>query len=96
MSARIDGERLVIAGNVDALTVPALFEPSMAGVRAGISSVDFAEVVNADSSAIALALAMLREAEASGRKLNFQNIPPTMLKLARLYDVGDLLGASAA
>ena len=96
MSTRIDGERLFIAGKVDALTVPALFEPSMAGVRQGVSSVDFAEVDVADSSAIALALAMLREADGAGRKLSFLNVPPTMLKLAKLYDVDELLGTPTA
>lgn len=91
MNARVEGDRLIIEGDLDAKTVPALFEPGLKGVREGAQSVDFSKVANADSSAIAMALALLREAEAAGRALRFLNIPPTMLKLARLYAVDDVL-----
>lgn len=96
MAMRVEGERLLIEGNLDAFTVPGLFESSLAGVRNGVTSVDFAQVGTADSSAIALALAIWREAETAGRKIHFLNVPPTMLKLARLYAVDELLGTAPA
>lgn len=94
MGARVEGKNLLIEGRLDALSVPALFESSLAAVRGGAESVDFSRVEAADSSAVAMSLALLREAEAAGRKLSFLNAPPTMLKLARLYAVDDLFAAA--
>ena len=91
MNVRVDGDRLFIEGDLDAKTVPGLFEAGMQGVRDGVKSVDFSKVASADSSAIAMTLALLREVEAAGGRLQLLNIPPTMLKLARLYAIEDVL-----
>ena len=91
MNIRVEGDRLFIEGDFDAKTVPALFEAGMKGIRDGVKSVDFSKVASADSSAIAMTLALLREVETAGRSLQFLHIPPTMLKLARLYAVDDVL-----
>ena len=74
-----------------AATVPALLDAGAAQLRDGAEVVDFAAVTEVDSAALALALAWLREARASGRTIRFANLPRAMEKLARLYAVDELL-----
>lgn len=93
MGLRVDGDRLLLDGALDQATVPTLFDSSLEAVRSGVTAVDFSGVTGADSSAVAMALALLRTAEAAGRNLQFAAIPAPMLKLAQLYAVADLLGA---
>jgi phospholipid transport system transporter-binding protein len=91
-----DGEaRLLLEGAVTADTVARIL--AEAGPRArGAEIVDFAAVTEADSAAVALALAWVREARAAGRTLQFANLPPAMTKLARLYAVADLVAVAPA
>lgn len=91
MSTRLEADRLVLEGDINADTVPQLLTASDQYLRQGLSVVDFGAVGNVDSSAIALALEWLRDARAAGRTLAFVNLPPAMHKLARLYDVSDFL-----
>jgi ABC-type transporter Mla MlaB component len=93
MSMRVEGDRLLLEGILDQGTVPQFFESSLDAVRGGASGVDFSGVTRADSSAVAMALALLREAETAGRTLQFSAVPSPMMKLAQLYAVADLLGA---
>jgi phospholipid transport system transporter-binding protein len=89
--ARIEGNRLRLAGPVTFATVPTLLEEGNLHIRAGVSIIDFAATTEADSASVALAIAWLRTARASQRKLEFVNLPPAMLNLARLYGVTDLV-----
>jgi len=93
--ARLEGDRLVLDGNVNADTVPALAEAGDAFVSRGFAVVDFGGVDHVDSSAIALSLEWLRGARAAGRTLTFVHLPPAMVNLARLYDVSELLSPAA-
>ncbi|MET0680822.1 MAG: STAS domain-containing protein [Burkholderiales bacterium] len=64
--------------------------------RDAAAVVDFGGVTEVDSAGVALALAWLREADAAGRTLRFENLPPAMAKLLRLYALAGLIpGASA-
>lgn len=89
--ARREGNRLFLEGAVTVATVPALLEAGAAQLREGVEIVDFAAVTEVDSAALALALAWLRAAHASGRTLRFASLPPAMQNLARLYAVDELL-----
>lgn len=91
MSTRLDGDRLILEGPINADTVPALLVAGDQFLRKGLTTVDFGSVVHVDSSAIALALEWLRDARAAGRSLAFVNLPPAMQNLARLYDVSEFL-----
>jgi phospholipid transport system transporter-binding protein len=91
VSTRLDGDRLVLEGPLNAGTVPGLLEAGDQYLRDGLASVDFGSVGDVDSSAIALALEWLRDARAAGRNLAFVNIPPAMQNLARLYGVAEFL-----
>jgi phospholipid transport system transporter-binding protein len=95
LTTRLEGDRLVLEGNINAGTVPALLAAGDHYLRNGLFIVDFGTVGHVDSSAIALALEWLRDARAAGRTLSFVNLPPAMQNLARLYDVSDLLSPQA-
>jgi phospholipid transport system transporter-binding protein len=88
---RLDGTRLYIEGPIGIETVAALVEQGAAHVRNGAEIVDLAHVTHVDSSAVALALAWLREARAAGRTIEFTNLPTAMSDLARLYAVADFI-----
>jgi phospholipid transport system transporter-binding protein len=96
VSTRLEGDRLLLEGNVDAETVPALLASAAGHVAGGLSVVDFAGVRHVDSSAVALALEWVRSARAAGRTVAFRNVPPAMVDLAQLYDVADLLTPGAS
>ena len=89
--ARREGNRLLLEGAVTVGTVPSLLDAGAARLRDGVEVVDFAAVTEVDSAALALALAWLRAAHASGRTLRFANLPPAMANLARLYAIDELL-----
>ena len=88
---RREGNRFLLDGELTADTVPLVLAGTPAQDRAAVEVVDFAGVTEVDSAAVALALAWLREARAGGRTLRFENLPPAMAKLARLYAVADLI-----
>jgi ABC-type transporter Mla MlaB component len=52
--------------------------------------IDFGRV-GVDSAAVALALALVREARALGRSIEFANLPPALANLASLYAVADFI-----
>jgi len=93
---RRNGNRLLLDGAVTVETVPALLEEGAAHLRDGVEILDFAAVTQADSAAVALALAWVREAHAAGRTIRFTNLPAAMLNLARLYAVDAFLPVSGA
>lgn len=93
---RRDGNRLLLDGAVTVETVPALLEEGAAQLRDGVDVFDFGAVTQADSAAVALVLAWVREAHAAGRATHFVNLPPAMLNLARLYAVDAFLPISGA
>lgn len=90
---RIDGERLVVEGAVTLDTVPALAEQA-GGMLARVTVVDLSAVTEVDSSAVALALEWVRQAEANGRTLRISHVPASMSNLAALYGVSEFLGVS--
>lgn len=59
-------------------------------------TIDFAQVTHVDSSAVALLLEWRRRAQRSGRTLIFVNLPHTLVALAGLYGVQELIQPQAA
>ncbi len=88
---RREGDRLLVDGPLGIETVPTLLPAASAACRDGVRVVDLGGVSDVDSAAVALALELVREAEAAGRKLVFANLPEAMEKLARLYAVSELI-----
>lgn len=52
-------------------------------------TVDMAGMAHADSSALAVMLALQRRATAEGRRIAFAAMPPMLLSLARVYGLED-------
>ncbi|MCZ7563033.1 MAG: STAS domain-containing protein [Burkholderiales bacterium] len=90
---RLDGERVLLEGPVTIATVPALFARARAACRDGATVLDFAAVGEVDSAAVAMAVALLREAAAAGRRFAVANVPAAMATLAELYSVTDVIAA---
>ena len=88
---RHEGDTLHLEGPVTMDTVPALLIEARSACRDGATRVDFTNVTEADSAAIALALELKRDAAERQVALAFLNLPPGLHKLVELYDVGDHL-----
>ena len=91
---RRDGEIMRVSGALTLASVAAELEQGKAAIAEGARSVDLAQVVELDSSALALLLAWLREAKRLGRDLAFTNLPQGLTTIAQLYGVADLLPGS--
>jgi phospholipid transport system transporter-binding protein len=89
--SRREGNRLILDGELTVDTVAGVLAGTPPQDRAGVEVVDLGGVTEVDSAAVALAITLLREARAGGRTIRFENLPPAMAKLARLYAVGDLI-----
>ncbi len=72
-------------------TVAQLLAEAAQQVRDGAEVVDFAAVSEVDSAAVALALALAREARTAGRSIQFANLPAAAANLASLYAVADFI-----
>ena len=82
---------MMVSGAVTLANVAGLLEEGRRHLGEGVLSVDFGEVTEMDSAALALCLAWLRDAKASGAALTFSNLPESLQTIARLYGVHDLL-----
>jgi phospholipid transport system transporter-binding protein len=92
---RREGDSLILEGAVTLDTVPALIgaaEENLQGVRV----VDFRDVTEVDSAAVALALEWLRRAGEGKTGLRLANLPPAMQNLAKLYGVSELLQSASS
>jgi len=65
-------------------------------IRRGDTSFDLSAVRTCDSSAVAVVLAWLREAQARGGRLQLTGLPPGLLSLATVYGVAPLLDIEKA
>ena len=92
---RRDGRRMVVSGPVTLNNAAQVLEQGRQYLAEGVGAVDFGEVTEVDSSALALALAWLRDARAAKREIAFANLPEAMQTLARLYGVEEHLPLAA-
>jgi phospholipid transport system transporter-binding protein len=76
-------------------TIPGILaETAQFAARADLPQtirIDFGAVTGVDSAAVALLLEWRRMAQARGKTLVFENLPPNLLALASLYGVADLV-----
>ena len=93
---RREGESLILEGAVTFYTVPGLVAAAEEHIRQGVRVVDFRNVTEVDSSAVALALEWLRQAARNDIALRLENLPAAMRNLATLYGVSELLESAAA
>ena len=92
---RRENDSLILEGAVTLDTVAAMVGAVEGHLREGARVVDFREVTEVDSAAVALALEWLRQAEESKIALRLANLPAAMQNLAKLYGVSELLQSAA-
>lgn len=100
MNATASGEVLRLTGALDFETLPGvLAESQRFAERSDLPArltIDFSGVTNVDSSAVALLLEWRRQALARGKALVFENLPASLVALARLYGVAELIDPQAS
>ena len=88
-------EVLALSGGLSFETLPAVLEQSVQyAERTDLPdrlTIDFSDVSDVDSSAVALLLEWRRQASQRGKRLDFVNLPANLLALAELYGVADLI-----
>ena len=93
---RREGDSLILEGPVTLDTVPGLVGPAGEHLRQGARVIDFRNVTEVDSAAVALALEWLRRAAESKSGLRLANLPAAMQNLAKLYGVSELLQSASS
>lgn len=83
--------RLVVTAPLIMDNARALLEAGRAALQPGEQVIDLGQVVEADSSALAVMLGWLRGANLSRSTIKFANIPAGVCSLAELYGVAELL-----
>ena len=91
-----EGDRLLLQGPVTIATVSALLAQCRLLLAPGVAVLDFKNVTEVDSAAVALALECMREARRRKLALSLANLPAAMHNLAELYAVSELLQAAPA
>jgi len=85
------GDRWMLAGPLTMDTAASVLEASREAVLPRTGIISLAAVDGVDSAAVAVLLAWRRRAAAEGKDLWFTDVPASILALARLYDVEDLI-----
>jgi phospholipid transport system transporter-binding protein len=88
---RADDGRWALAGPLTISNVASVLAASIGMPLPSTGRVDLKGVDPVDSSGVAILLEWKRRALAEGMQLAFENVPPTMISLAELYGVDELL-----
>ncbi|HEX6735632.1 MAG TPA: STAS domain-containing protein [Azonexus sp.] len=86
-----DGGRLLVTAPLTMANARGLLDAGRAALQSGEQVFDFAQVGEADSSAIVVMLGWLRAAPAAQASIRFAHVPAGVRSLAELYGVTDLL-----
>jgi len=85
---------IAIAGPMNMATARALLERGAAALAAGESEFDLSGVDEADSAGLAVLFGWQRAAAAHGRSLRVRHLPASLVSLAEVYGVAELLPRS--
>lgn len=86
-----EGNILRVSGSLTMDSIGTAFAEAMQPMDGKDWTIDLARVEAADSAAVSLLLAWLRNAQRHQAKLNFVNVPDNLYSLAGLYGVADAL-----
>jgi phospholipid transport system transporter-binding protein len=86
-----EGGRLLVKVPLVMSNARGLLEAGRSALQPGEQVIDFAQVAEADSSAIAVMLGWLRSAAESKSTLKFAHVPAGVRSLAEMYGVAELL-----
>ncbi len=87
----LSGNELRIVGPMLTDNARSLLAQAMQAMQPPSVTFDLSQVLEADSSALAVMLALTREAQSRGIALSFSGVPEGVMSLAKLYGVGDFL-----
>ncbi len=93
-------QKYLISGTVDFSTVPDLMKSAKSFLKsAGNSvtgqaasekiSIDLSKITDCNSAGLALMLEMVKHARSNNIELHFENLPDTLLTIAKAYGVED-------
>ncbi len=82
---------MVLQGNLNIASVPALFEVGLQHLASEDFQADFSRVDSVDSAAVSLLLGWNRAAKNLQHGLRVKGLPNDLLSLARLYGVAEFL-----
>jgi phospholipid transport system transporter-binding protein len=80
-----EGEWMVVQGNLNIETVPALFETGLQHLASEDFQVDFSRVDSVDSAAVSLLLGWTRAAQLARHDLRVKGLPEALLSLAGMF-----------
>ena len=80
-----------VTGDIEMDKANTLLKLSEALVLSDQAVVDFAKVVEVDTSAVSLMLEWQRRAKAESKQISFVNLPKSLTSLTALYGVADLV-----
>lgn len=81
-----------LSGELTMLSAEQQLKTLSARLKSGDSlHLDLAKVTRADSAALSLLFELARQGEAQGKSFTLQNVPETLISLARLYGADTLL-----
>ena len=91
-------QEYLITGTVDFSTVPGLMvrakdffksagNKATAQADAGKISIDLSKIIDCNSAGLALMLEMVKHARSNNIELHFENLPDTLLTIAKAYGV---------
>lgn len=86
-----DGNRLIVTTAMTMETVGALLECGKSQIGKGEIEFDLGAVPDADSAALSLMFEWLRVAAAANGSIVFSNLPQSLISLAALYDVPEMI-----
>jgi phospholipid transport system transporter-binding protein len=86
-----EGDRLEVAGAMTLPFAPALLAEGVAALTGKETIFDLAQVAEVDSSGLAVLFGWLRAAKDQGKTIRVANPPKSLLSLAEVYGVVDLL-----
>lgn len=89
----VEGDSWVCRSALTLATSAAAMKQSESLALPASGTIRFSENVEADSSALAVMLALVRRAEQESRTLKFEKVPQTLQTLAHVYGVDTLLFA---
>lgn len=94
-ASTVVGEVLQIEGAINFVSMPRILEETaLYAAQADLPSclaIDFANVTDIDSSAVALLLHWRREAARLGKQLRYVHLPQNLATLATLYGVDEMI-----
>jgi phospholipid transport system transporter-binding protein len=85
------GDRVRVTGAMTYATARRMLELGVSQIEAGATVFDLEPVGEVDSASLSLVFAWQRAAAQRGAKVSLQSPPPSLLTLAQLYGVSDLL-----